>query len=315
MKGLKIACLFPGQGSQYVGMGKSFFDDSSKSRVLFEKADELLGFKLSKVIFEGPSEELTLTKYSQLALYVTSVAIWQELMERYPEFKPYVCAGLSLGEYSALVCAGKLSFEEGLLLVQQRANLMHEASVENKGSMRVVLGMSVETVAQVVDLIDGVWVANINCPNQVVISGTLEGLEQASSVLKEQGARRVLPLEVSGAFHSGLMEPARHKLEPFIKGAHLVTDSPVHLVMNITGAFEEDVEKIRQNLIDQVTGSVWWQKGIEAMESHGIDLYVEIGKKTLSRMNAQIGVKGQCINIEKMDDLAKLAQVLEKKAV
>ncbi|PCI78160.1 [acyl-carrier-protein] S-malonyltransferase [Candidatus Aerophobetes bacterium] len=315
MKELKIACLFPGQGSQYVGMGKSFFEESERSRAVFNKADKLLGFSLSEIIFRGPSEKLTLTKYSQLALYVTSIAIWKEICFAYPQFKPFVCAGLSLGEYSALVCAGKLSFEEGLLLVQNRANFMHDASCENKGSMRVVLGLSLEAVQSEVQEIHSVWVANINCPNQVVISGSIAGLEAASIVLKEKGARRILGLDVSGAFHSGLMQTAKEKLAPFIRQANFTNQSQTRIVMNITGNFETECEQVRANLIDQVTGSVYWQKGIEAMDSEGVDLYVEIGKKTLSRMNTQIGVKGSSMHIESMQDLPKLKQIFEEKLV
>ena len=313
MKELKIAALFPGQGSQYVGMGKSFFEGSERSREVFLKADKLLGYSLSTLIFEGPFEKLTLTKYSQLALFVTSVAIWEEVQFTYPQLRAFVCAGLSLGEYSALVCSGKISFEEGLALVERRANFMHEASCENKGCMNVVLGMSVEAVSEVVESIDGVWIANINCPNQVVISGTLEGLEKAAPILKEKGAKRVLPLDVSGAFHSGLMEPARKNLAPFIEAVTIDEGRGCHVVMNVNGDFTLKSEMMRKNLIEQVTSSVFFFFLIEAIDEKGVDLYIEMGKKTLCRMNSQIGIKTAAINIESMDDLKKLETVLEER--
>jgi len=264
----KTAFIFPGQGAQYVGMGKSFTDAFLSARNTFEEADERLSFPLSKLIFEGPSEELTLTKNSQLAIYVVSVAIWRVLQEQFPTLVPIVTAGLSLGEYTALTASGKLKFEDGLHLVQARGLYMNQASTDHPGMMAVCLGLDLDTVKQVSDSIEGVWIANLNCPGQVVISGTVEGISQASEVLMMKGARRTIPLNVSGAFHSGLMGDAKEKLRGNIESLSLLP-SDISLVMNVPGDFVEGEGAIRQHLIDQVVSPVYWERSIRKMEEKG----------------------------------------------
>lgn len=301
----KTAFIFPGQGAQYVGMGKDFYETFSIARETFQESDERLGFSLSKLIFEGPKEGLTLTKNSQIAIYVMSIALWRVLSEQMPELTPIATAGLSLGEYTALTASGRLSFQEGIDLVRARGLYMHEAGKNHPGTMAVCLGMSPEEVSKILSPIDGVWVANLNCPGQVVISGTKEGVGLASSALKEKGAKRVLPLDVSGAFHSGLMNDAKEKLQEKIDEVTL-TPSAIDLVMNVPGGFVKE-EEIRNNLIEQVTSPVFWEKGIRQMELKGIVSFIEIGcGKTLSGMNRKIGIQGETLSLEKMEDLEKL---------
>ena len=303
----KIAFIFPGQGAQYVGMGKDFYDSFSIARKTFKEADRRLGFSLSKLIFEGPAEELTLTKNSQIAIYVVSIAFWRVLKHEYPDLVSSVVGGLSLGEYTALTASGRLSFQEGIDLVRARGEYMYDAGVKSPGTMAVALGMNVEEVSVVVDPIEGVWVANLNCPGQVVISGTISGVEKASALLKEKGAKRVLPLDVSGAFHSGLMEEAKWKLKEKIDLISL-NESSIDLVMNASGDFVSEGE-IRENMIDQVVSPVYWERGIRKMEEAGVELFIEIGcGKTLSGMNRKIGVKGSTLTIAKVEDLQGLNQ-------
>ncbi len=299
----KIAFLFPGQGAQYPGMGKDFSDAFAIARETFEEADAILGERLSEVIFHGPESVLTQTKNSQLAIFINSIALLRVLMQESPDFKPFVCAGLSLGEYTALCASGRLGFKETLLLVKERARLMNDACEATAGTMAAVLGLNATEVESAVKGISGVWVANYNCPGQTVISGTKEGVEKGAEALKANGAKRVIPLTVHGAFHSGLMQPAQDALAPFIDAAP-IQNAPVGFVMNAPGTFVHSIEDIRRFLTSQVTQSVRWEQGIYAMEEKGIELYLEIGcGKTLSGMNRKMGVKGDTLSIDKLSDL------------
>ncbi len=299
----KTAFLFPGQGAQYPGMGRDFFEKYSVAKAVFEEADQTLGFSFSKHIFEGPAEELTETKNSQLAIFITSIAILRVVEALNPHLKPSVCAGLSLGEYTALVAAGVLSFKDGLLLVQARGNYMQEACETHPGTMNVVLGMELEQVQEALKSIEGVWIANLNCPGQIVISGEKESIERAAAILKEKGARRVMPLDVSGAFHSGLMEDAKAKLEPMIHSCDMKKPESI-VVMNVNGAEVSSLPEIQDQMIHQVTHPVLWQKGIEEMLKMGVELFIEMGPgKTLAGMNKRIGVTIPTISVEKVEDL------------
>ncbi|MBS0616352.1 MAG: ACP S-malonyltransferase [Verrucomicrobia bacterium] len=290
----KIAFIFPGQGAQYVGMGKQFYEAFPEARAVFDEA----GDHLKKIIFEGPMEELTQTAIAQVAIFVTSVAILRCI-----PIKPDVCAGLSLGEYTALVAAGRVDFASALKLVAARGKYMQEACEMEKGSMRVVLGLEESQVAAC--LSEGAWIANLNCPGQVVIAGNETALHAAEEKLKAAGARRVLPLEVSGAFHTPLMRPAQEKLQSLLLSAPLQS-SDVELVMNVPGAFVQGAEEMRQNLIAQVASPTRWEKGIRAMMEAGVTTFIEIGPgKTLSGMNKKIGV-GETFSVEKPADLAQL---------
>ncbi len=304
----KIAFIFPGQGAQYVGMGKDFAAAFPVAKETFQEADELLHMPLSRIIFEGPEELLVQTKHSQLAILVTSFAFLRVLQNQLTDLTPFVCAGLSLGEYTALLSSQKIGFAEVLSLVQKRAQFMQEACEKMSGTMAAILGLEGHQVEEGLRGIPGVWVANYNCPGQVVISGTKEGVEKGGEALKAKGAKRVLPLSVSGAFHSPLMELAQTSLQPYIEQTPL-RDSPSALVMNVSGQVVESKEEIRKHLISQVTQSVRWEHGIRAIDQRGCDLYLEIGcGKTLSGMNRKIGVKGITLSLEKVADLELIAK-------
>lgn len=308
----KFAFLFPGQGAQYPGMGKDFYDQYPIAKQTFDEADAFLKRPFSKLIFEGPAEELTLTKNSQIAIFITSMAILRVVQQKYPEIEPVVCAGLSLGEYTALTAAGKIDFLSCLEIVRIRGESMHLACEETKGTMNVVLGMTDEAIAAVLrDLNQPVWIANINCPGQVVIAGTVEGIAVVAEALKNNGAKRVLPLDVAGAFHSGLMKSAQGKLADKIATVKF-QDSPIEIVMNVPGDYVASAEEMRCNLIDQVVQPVRWEQGVRKMMERKIDMYLEMGPgKTLSGMNKRIGVAEPTYNIEKTSDLEGIHQFME----
>ncbi|MBI2743093.1 MAG: ACP S-malonyltransferase [Chlamydiales bacterium] len=301
----RFAYLFPGQGAQYVGMGKDFYDQFPIARQTFEEADDLLGQTFSKLIFEGPGEELTLTKNSQLAIYIVSIAIWRTFQQQCPDVHPTLCAGLSLGEYTALTAAGKVSFADCLQLVKARGLYMHEACLSSPGTMRVVLGLEVEAVEKALAELGSdskVWIANLNCPGQVVIAGDLAHMDKAAEHLKVRGAKRVLPLDVSGAFHSPLMREAQERLSPIIQATPL-KETPVSLIMNSVGRVVSSLDEIRKSMTDQVTHPVFWEKGIRSVEG-SVDLYIEMGcGKTLSGMNKKIGTLAPTLTLEKVTDL------------
>lgn len=305
-KSKKIAFLFPGQGAQYIGMGKDFVESFAAARLTFEEADEILKRKLSKIILEGPEATLTETRNSQTGIYVTSIALLRTLQELFPHLTPTVAAGLSLGEYTALYATNRLSFADGLTLVQRRGDYMNDACEATKGTMAVILGLdapAVESLVKEVNMPKDLWAANFNCPGQVVISGTSKGIELGSAAAKAKGAKRVLPLQVSGAFHSGLMKQAEERLSEYILHAP-IKESTIELVMNVPGTAVKDLNQIKSNLIKQVTHSVRWEQGVRYMADSGVDLFIEIGcGKTLAGFNKRIGVTAPTISIEKIEDL------------
>ncbi len=306
----KKAFIFPGQGAQVVGMGKDFYDAFSCARETFEEASDVLSQNMKELIFSGPMEELSQTKNSQPAIFVTSVAILKTVKEQFPNLTPSICAGLSLGEYTALYAAGKISFSECLKLVAARGAYMQEACKEKPSTMRVVLGLDPEVVKT--HLPSNVWIANLNCPGQVVIAGLTSAMPAAEELLKAQGARRVLPLDVSGAFHTPLMRSAQLKLEPQLRSAKL-EESAIEIVMNVPGDFARTLPEIRSNLIDQVASPTRWEQGIRKIEEAGIDLYVEMGPgKTLAGMNKKIGALAPTVSIEKIAELESLNEAAYK---
>lgn len=309
-----IAFLFPGQGAQYPQMGRDFFEAFPVARQTFQEADDLLHMALSKIIFEGTEEQLTETRISQAAIFVNSMAIMRTLQDQILDLEPSVCAGLSLGEYSALCATHRLSFADCIQLVMQRGQFLNEACEHTKGAMSAVLGLNAPEIEEIIRSLNPphlVWVANFNCPGQTVISGTLDAVQVASAALKERGAKRIIPLQVYGAFHSGLMMSAQKKLSPLIAAAS-ISESSIGFVMNVPGNYVEKTDQVKDYLTRQVTHSVRWEQGIRAMMEKDVSLFVEIGcGKTLSGMNKKIGAE-TAISIDKVSDLEEAFCQIEK---
>lgn len=268
------AYVFPGQGAQFVGMGKELYESSEAAKAMFEKANEILGFRITDLMFDGTDEDLRQTKVTQPAIFLHSVILAKSLSEN---FKPDMVAGHSLGEFSALVANGALSFEDGLVLVSKRAMAMQKACEKEPSTMAAVIGLKDEVVEKVCNEIDEIVVpANYNCPGQIVISGSEKGIEMAGTCLQEQKARKVVKLQVGGAFHSPLMEPAREELAQAIEETNF--NKPICPVyQNVNAQPETDHEKIKQNLIAQLTAPVRWTQTIENMIKDGANLFTEVG--------------------------------------
>jgi [acyl-carrier-protein] S-malonyltransferase len=268
------AYLFPGQGAQFPGIGKDLYQSTSLAQTLFEQANDLLGYRITDVMFEGTEEELKQTKITQPAIFLHSIV---KARLAGADFKPDAVAGHSLGEFSALVAAQAISFEEGLKLVQQRALAMQRACEAVEGTMAAILGLEDEVVEQICATIDDVVVpANYNCPGQLVISGSIPGINAAVAALTEAGAKRALVLAVGGAFHSPLMEPARQELKLAIEQTNF--QRPIcPIYQNINAKAETDPERIMQNLIDQLTGPVRWTQIMQNMIADGMNNFLEVG--------------------------------------
>lgn len=280
------AYLFPGQGAQFPGMGKDLYEKNTEAKALFDKADEVLGFSLSTIMFEGTAEELKETKVTQPAIFTLSVIMAKLLGE---DFKPTMVAGHSLGEFSALTAVGALDFESALKLVSARAMAMQKACEMKPSTMAAILGLTDEQVENICESTAGVVVAaNYNCPGQLVISGEIEAIEAACESAKEAGARRALVLPVGGAFHSPMMEPARAELAAAIEATEFHTPlCPV--VQNSVAKAVSDPAEIKQNLIDQLTAPVKWTQSVQQMIASGVTDYVECGPgKTLQGLIKKI---------------------------
>ena len=308
-----IAFVFPGQGAQVVGMGKDFYENSELSRDIFDEAAKLLDFDVKKVCFEE-NEAINITEYTQAAMLTTSVAMLEVLKEK--GLKPDVCAGLSLGEYCALVASGVMDFEDAVKAVRQRGILMQEAVPTGLGAMSAIIGLDGDVIADICDKIEGVSVANYNCPGQIVITGVKEAVEQANEELKEAGARRCVMLNVSGPFHSAMLKTAGEELYKVLENVEL-KDFEVPYVTNVTAEYVtcENKSEIKEMLKDQVSSSVLWIQSVEKMIEQGVDTFVEIGPgKTLTgfikKIAKAVDKEVTTYNVEKFEDVEVVVNAL-----
>ncbi|WEK56231.1 MAG: ACP S-malonyltransferase [Candidatus Cohnella colombiensis] len=299
----KIAFVFPGQGAQTVGMGKDTYELIAASRAIFDRADEALGFSISKLCFEGPDEDLKQTANTQPALLATSIA----LLEAYKSqvVQPDYVAGHSLGEYSALVAAGVLSFEDAIRLVRARGQFMEQAVPSGLGAMAAVLGAERDSLqalcADVTATVGRVELANVNCPGQIVVSGSAEGVASVVERGKEAGAKRVIPLDVSGPFHSSLMQPAADALAAKLADIQF-KDATVPVVVNVHAKPVVAGDELRSLLVDQVVSPVLWEDSIRYLIAEGVDTFVEIGSGTvLSGLIKKIDKSVQVITVNNVD--------------
>ncbi|WP_144483581.1 ACP S-malonyltransferase [Bacillus pumilus] len=310
----KIAFLFPGQGSQKIGMGKDLFDQEAVSKAVFEEADKTLGFDLSSMIFEGDAEELTLTFNAQPALLTTSIAILKKFEES--GIKADYAAGHSLGEYTALVAAGALSFQDAVYAVRKRGELMNEAVPAGEGAMAAILGLDqtalLEVTKEVTESGHLVELANLNCPGQIVISGTAKGVEIASEKAKEKGAKRAIALEVSGPFHSALMKPAAEKFTEVLSKLD-ITDAKTPVISNVTADIVTSRDAIETKLIEQLYSPVRFEESVERLIDLGVTTFIEIGPgKVLSGLVKKVNRRLTTISVSDQETIEAAIETLKE---
>jgi len=274
---IDAALIFPGQGAQAVGMGRDLYGSFPQAKEVFDKANAILRFDLKKLCFEGPQDELSTTNNSQPAILTASIAALRvfEASSLYSRYAPKFSLGLSLGEYTALVAAGGIAFEDALVLVRRRGEFMEDAARKNPGKMACVLGMDMKTVGELCKGF-GCEIANLNCPGQVVVSGKTNNIELFASFAKEKGAKRVLMLDVSGPFHSSLMTPARDKLKDYIDKVQILPPK-IPFISNVDAKVQADPAKIKENLIMQVNSKTLWEESVKLVASSGVKTFLEIG--------------------------------------
>jgi [acyl-carrier-protein] S-malonyltransferase len=303
-----LAYLFPGQGSQYVGMGKDLYENFLVARKIFEEADEILGFSLSELCFKGPLELLSKTKNCQLAVFVTSIACLEVYRQNFKMIPPArFVAGLSLGEYSALVASGALEFVEALKLVEKRASFMEEEAVKTPAKMLAVLGLDREVVERICKATQ-IQIANLNCPYQIVVSGRQSNISEAIPLFVKNGAKKIITLNVSGGFHSSLMIPAREKFKESLKTIKIYPPR-IKVVSNVTADVQETPEQIRENLALQLTSPVRWEESMRFIYAQGVRRYIEIGPgKVLSGL---LKKTFKDVEIDHLEDLQSLQSLKE----
>ncbi|MBU3075568.1 ACP S-malonyltransferase [Clostridium estertheticum] len=308
----KIAFIFPGQGAQYIGMGKELFENIEECKDIFNIADKELNFELSKLCFEGEIDELNITENTQPAILTVSIAALMALQKH--GIKCDVTAGLSLGEYSALVCSGAMDFKDAVKLVKKRGRFMQEAVPVGIGTMAAVIGLETSLVEESCNEAKAsgiVEIANLNCPGQIVIAGEIAAVELACEKAKEKGAKRAIVLSVSAPFHSSMLKPAAEKLEIELKNISF-NDIIIPLMTNVNGDYVKNKDDIKDNLKLQVMSSVLWETIIKRMIKDGVDTFVEIGPgKVLSGFVKKIDRKLTIVNIEDMDSLNKAVELLK----
>ena len=304
----KIAFIFPGQGAQACGMGKDFYEQTETGKRIFDKATELMGFSMPELCFEE-NDRLDITEYTQAAMVTASIAMMRVLEEN--GIKPDVAAGLSLGEYCALAAAGVMSDEDAIRTVRQRGILMQEAVPVGEGAMAAILALDAAAIEEVTGAMEGVWIANYNCPGQIVISGEKAAVEEACEKLKAAGAKRAVMLNVSGPFHSGMLTAAGEKLGQVLSQVEL-HEPQIPYVANVTAQYVKSAGEVKELLTRQVSSSVRWQQSVEAMIGDGVDTFIEIGPgKTLAGFMRKISRDVKTLNVEKLEDIGKAVEALK----